>query len=96
MAKEKAKPNGLEYHHQSGPLDKRVRTDVRMSERILRVMDEQCQTLGIPKNAFFTMAACTFAVKLVPLLYGVKKQKIMFANLEKLFHETLEEARAAT
>lgn len=87
---------GPEYHHQAGPLDKRVRTDVRMSERILRVMDEQCQTLGIPKNAFFTMAACILAVKFVPLLKGTKKRKTMLSNIEKLFQETLDEARAAS
>lgn len=76
-----------------GPLDQRVRTDVRMSERVLRILGEQGRVLGIPKNAMFTIGACFLAANLTPLLAGVKKRGVMLDKIEALFAETLESAR---
>ncbi len=76
-----------------GPLDERVRTDVRMSERVLRILGEQGQKLGMPKNAMFTMGACLLAARLVPLIQGVKKRSAMLDKIEALFWETIKEAR---
>ena len=78
-----------------GPLDERVKTDIRISERVLRVVSEQSQTLGIPKNALFAMAVCLLSVRLVPMLAGVKKRATMLSRIEVLFQETLKEARKA-
>lgn len=76
-----------------GPLDERVRTDVRMSKRVLRTLQEQGEVLGIPKNALFTIGACFLAARLIPLLSGVKKRAQMLDDIENLFKEVLEEAR---
>ncbi len=78
-----------------GPLDERVKTDIRISERVLRVVSEQSQTLGIPKNALFAMAVCLLSVRLVPMLRGAKKRSTMLTKIEGLFQETLKEARRA-
>lgn len=77
-------------------LDQRVRTDVRMSARVLRILGEQGRVLGIPKNAMFTIGACFLAARLTPLLSGVKKRGVMLDKIEALFEETLESARKVT
>ncbi len=76
-----------------GPLDARVKTDIRISGQVLQVVSEQSQTLGIPKNALFIFAVCLLSVKLVPLLSGIKKRSTMLNKIEDLFRETLKEAR---
>lgn len=78
-----------------GPLDERVKTDVRISGRVLRLVTEQSHVLGLSKNALFTLGACLLTAKLVPLLRGVKKRSAMLDRLEDLFRGTIEEARRA-
>ena len=79
----------------NGPLDERVKTDIRISEQVLRVVSEQSQTLGIPKNALFAMAVCLLSVRLIPMLKDTKKRSAMLAKIEGLFQETMKEARRA-
>jgi hypothetical protein len=77
-----------------GPLDERVRTDLRISGRVLRVLGEQGRKLGIPKNALFTLGACLISAKLVPMLArGPRKRNEMLDDIEALVVKTISDAR---
>lgn len=80
----------------ASPLDERVKTDVRFPERVLRDMNEQCVRLGIPKNAFITMAICCQIVAMSPFMKGQKKRMALLRNVETLFQKTIAEAREAS
>lgn len=78
-----------------GPLDERVKTDIRISERVMRHIEDAIHPLGIPKNTFFTLASCDYVVKLAPLVKGTKKREKMILDIERLFQKTLKEIREA-
>lgn len=73
-------------------LDERVRTDVRMSKSILKILGQQGQLLGIPKNSMFVMGACLLAARLAPVVSGGKKRKIMLDKVKVVFLKIVAEA----
>ena len=74
-------------------LDDRVRTDVRMSRRVLTILGEQGRVLGLPKNSMFTLGACLLAAQLAPMISGTKKRSLMLDKIEALFSDIVSEAR---
>lgn len=78
-----------------GPLDERVKTDLRMPMRVLREVDDLCHKLGMSKNTFFTMATVLLVVQLTPLLGGKKKRQTMIGDLEALFQKVMGDAKRA-
>lgn len=76
-----------------GPFDERVKTDLRISGRTNEVVEELSRKIGIPKNAFYTMAACSFAARLLPLVQGARKRDQMRLIVEKTFQKILDDTR---
>lgn len=76
-----------------GSLDDRIKTDVRFPERVMRHLTEQARQLGIPKNAYITMALCRQMADMSKLLGTKKKRQQLLNDLEDLFQKTLMEVR---
>lgn len=74
-------------------LDDRVKTDVRFPERVMRHLSEQAVRLGIPKNAYITMALCRQIADLSRFTQGKKKRQAILKDLDNLFQKTMGEAK---
>lgn len=74
-------------------LDDRIKTDVRFPERVLRHLTDQANRLGIPKNAYVTMALCRQIADLARFTQGKKKRQALLNDVASLFQKTLDEAR---
>ena len=74
-------------------LDDRVKTDVRFPERVVRHLGEQARRLGIPKNAYITMALCRQIADLSRFTQGKKKRQQILKDVEELFQKTMTEAK---
>ena len=74
-------------------LDDRIRTDLRFPERVMRHLTEQAERLGIPKNAYITMALCRQIVDMSRFMKGSKKRAQLLKEVEALFQKTMDEAR---
>ena len=74
-------------------LDDRVRTDLRFPERVMRHLTEQAVRLGIPKNAYITMALCSQIASLARFTQGSKKRQQILKEVEALFQKTMAEAK---
>ena len=66
-----------------GSHNERVRTDVRLPPDLAKQVGIVCRALGIPRNAFYTIAACEQMVKLSPLIKG-KKRGVLVKELDKI------------
>lgn len=75
-----------------GSQQDRVRTDVRLPPRLAQQVGVICETLGIPRNTFYTVAACNYMITLFPLLTA-KKRVVMNEELESLIQKILENSR---
>lgn len=76
-------------------LDDRVKTDVRFPERVMRHLTEQAARLGVPKNAYITMALCRQLADLARFTQGKKKRQQILRDVQDLFQKTLGEAKRA-
>lgn len=65
-----------------GDMSNRAHTDLRLPQLLVDRIEEVCYALGIPKNAFFVLGAATLALKLLPLLPGRKRARLV-ADLEE-------------
>ena len=74
-------------------LDRRAKTDIRMSVLLQKVVTDLTKKLGIPKNSYYTMAAATYAAQLVPLMPGLKRRETMLDRLQRVFDDAMREAR---
>jgi len=75
----------LGAHHE------RVRTDVRMPPNLAKQVGVVCKRLGIPRNAFFTIAACNELIKLSDFLTSRKKD-ILLKELDEIVQKIREKA----
>lgn len=74
-----------------GEHNKRIKTDVRLNEALASQVQIACQQLGVPKNFFYTFAACDLLVRLSPLLPSQKSNFLQkeIANLLQKIQENL-------
>jgi len=56
-----------------GPQKDRAKVDLRLPRDLHGQVHEMCDLLGIPKNAFFAMAAGLLLLELAPLQIGGKR-----------------------
>ena len=70
----------------------RVKTDVRLSPKLTKQVDIFCKYLGLPKNVFYTVAACSLLIQWGPFL-TVKKQRILYEMLSDLVQKVQENLR---
>lgn len=75
-----------------GDQQSRVRTDVRLPPSLANQVGVICKKLGIPRNAFYALAACNQLVSFLPLL-NAKKKNIMIEELSSLLQKILENKR---
>ncbi len=76
-------------------IDDRVKTDVRMPQRVMRHLDEQSRRLGIPKNSYFILALCRQVADMARFIKGKKKRQALLKDVEDLFQKTIADARRA-
>lgn len=75
-----------------GPQKDRVKTDLRLPPKLMKQVEVVSTKLGIPKNAFFTVAACKFLIELSALLTPVKKENLEL-EIENLLQKILDNRR---
>ena len=71
----------------------RVKTDLRLPRRLVRRVEALCCELGIPKNAFFTLAGARLLMELAPLSGPAVKREYLIADLEKIFQRVIKKMR---
>jgi len=72
-----------------GPVKDRVKTDIRLPKALVKHVDAVCEILGVPKNAFFVLAAGKLVVELSPLLSTKAKRSVIVRDVEALFQRVL-------
>ena len=68
-----------------GKMDSRVRTDVRLPKTLWSQVSKLCHEFGIPKNAFFTIAACSLLSKFSGLKTP-KKGSFLLKEIQSILH----------
>lgn len=76
-----------------GPLEDRVKTDVRLSKSVLKQVELLAYKIGVPKNTFFVLGISLLASQLLPLLASDKKRKDLLRDVEKLFQKTMKDIK---
>lgn len=77
------------------PMSERVKTDMRLPRMLIQHVEEMGDLIGLPKNAFFTIAAAMLATRMSKRYAPGKKRRKMLADLEKLVARCFKEAREA-
>lgn len=73
----------------------RVKTDMRIPRRSWDLIDEVARFLGVPRNAFITVAALKFLIELTPLLPTRRRESVInrledeFAKMITAIRKTL-------
>ena len=76
-------------------LDRRAKTDIRMSVLLQKVVADLTTKLGIPKNSYYTMSAATYAAQLMPLITRMTSRKAMLDRLQRVFDDAMRDANRA-
>ena len=76
-------------------LDERVKTDFRITKRVLRHLGDHAIALGMSKSGYVCMAICNQLISFAPLLKGVKKRQLMLDDVEEFFQKALSVSRRA-
>ena len=66
----------------------RVKTDMRVPRVLDARVRDICAYLGIPRNAFYALAAAFFVMELSPLLKGKKRSQV-WGEIKNLFDGVL-------
>ncbi len=74
-----------------GPLSDRLKTDIRVPRVLSGQVDLICCAAGVPKNAFYSLAAGLLVIQLSPLLPGSKRAGLL-SSIANLFQKALTEA----
>lgn len=78
-----------------GPMQDRVKTDVRLPKKLAKHIEKTCEALGIQKNAFFVLAAGKLLTELGPILMPGKKRGAAVKDVDELFQKVISAAREA-
>jgi hypothetical protein len=73
-----------------GSMGPRIKTDLRLPPAFLEKVDEVCVALGVPKNAFFVLAASMLALQLAPMVRGKSRKQLILA-MQDSFQKILSE-----
>jgi len=76
-------------------LSERVKTDMRLPRVLIMHVEEMANRVGIPKNAFFTIAAAKLAVELSKRYTRGHKREKMLRELELEVQKIFRAAREA-
>lgn len=76
-------------------LSERVKTDMRLPRILIQHVEEMALLVGLPKNAFFTIAAAKMAVELSKRYAPGRKRRSMLNSLEREVQRVFKEARQA-
>lgn len=76
-------------------LSERVKTDMRLPRALIRHVEEMAELVGLPKNAFFTIAAAQLAASLARGYVPGKKREKMLRELEREIQKIFRDAREA-
>lgn len=78
-----------------GDMEKRLRTEFRLPKLLVQQVEPMCRYLGIPKNAYFALAAALLTLELAPLVPSKRKRLSLVASLEKFLLDTIEKVKKA-
>lgn len=74
----------------TGVTDKtKFKTDLRLPRRLGKRIERLCREMGLPKNAFFTLAASQLVAELEPLVASGVNRARLVAETEKVFQRIL-------
>lgn len=79
-----------------GPLENRKKEDVRVPENLREIVGKLSRVLGVPKNAFYVLAAGYFALRYAPMVTSARSRDSMIDALEAELREILKEIRKAS
>lgn len=74
-------------------MSERVKTDMRLPRILIQHVEEMAPLVGLPKNAFFTIAAAKMAVELSKRYAPGRKRRSMLDSLEREIQKIFREAR---
>lgn len=75
------------------PMGERVKTDLRLPRMLVQHIEEMAELVGLPKNAFITIACAMLATQLSKRYAPGKKRKKMLTDLEKMCEQVFVDAR---
>ena len=70
----------------------RIKTDIRLPTAFSDHVEEVCNVLGVPKNAFYSMAAGFLLITLAPLLSKKVKRRTLLTSVFKIFQKSFDDA----
>lgn len=73
-----------------GAQEDRIKTDLRFPPELIDSVEQVTTALGIPKNAFFVLAASLLVLQLTPLL-RTKSRKQLVMTMQDLFQKVVHE-----
>jgi hypothetical protein len=73
----------------SQPRKERRKTDVRIGDGLLKIVDEYCDFLGITKNSFIAFAVSRLCSEVALLEPSARKRQMVLADLKRGSEETL-------
>lgn len=80
-------------HPVLGPMAARKKTDLRLPYGLVKRVEELADSVGVPKNALFAMAAAMLVAQLTPLEPSSKKREQVLDEMERLFQNVVAEVR---
>ena len=71
-----------------GAVNERVKTDVRLPKSLAKDVERVARAMGIPKNAFYAVAAGLLIATLGPAMPGKKRTQLL-QRAEKLIQKVI-------
>lgn len=78
-----------------GPVADRVKTDMRLPYALAMRVKELADLVGVPMNAFYTLAAAKLCAELGVYVQSGKKRAQLLRELRDLFQRVFSEAEKA-
>lgn len=75
-----------------GSQNNRVRTNVRLPKKVANQVIAMCEEIGVPQNAFYTIAACN-QLRAFSHIKTRKKNNIMLDELVETLQKMIERIR---
>lgn len=78
-----------------GPMERRHKTDLRLPYPVVQAAKKLAESIGVPLNAIFAIAAAQYVVSMAGLDTNRTKREQIIAEMEELFQNIVRESRKA-
>ena len=72
-----------------GPVDERIRTDIRIPVELDGQVQYFCDLLGVTKNTFYIMGVVFYMVTILPVVGSDQKRSFLSRKLSALFQKAI-------